>query len=244
MAAMDYPKNSLKDSLRWDETQCLNYYGMLSLHEVFEIVGSQLTESDTEVLSFLLDETFFAPHPLDPSGWTVEPCDGDPDDSGVSPCPALLKTWKRLKPQCSHALVPSCKPKRGPELLLELEKRGYISDGNLEPLLQLMRILTRHDLLPLVSHKRRRTGKEWLSDVCIRCLLNPNNTNLFLCFTVSPERFGQSCRIKKREFVCTSGIQPTCRQTEIPLPSFTQQLRTGEYLVILQCYWFYKPFNT
>lgn len=166
MAAVHHPGYPSRYSLYWDETECLDYYGMLSLHEVFEIVGSQLTESDVEVLSFLLNETCSAPHPLDPTGWTVEPHVGNPGDSGVSPSPELLKTWRRLKPQSSQApLVAPCKPTSGPELFLELEKQGYLSDGNLEPLLQLLRVLTRHDLLPLVSHKKRRTGEDE-SPVC------------------------------------------------------------------------------
>lgn len=167
MAAVHRQVYPLRPSVFWDETECLNYYGMLSLHEVFEIVGSQLTEMDIDVLSFLLKETFAAPHPLDPAGWEVEPHEGDPEDSGVSPCPQLLKAWRRLKPQSSHdSLVDSCKPTSGLELLLELERRGYISDGNLEPLLQLLRVLTRHDLLPFVSRKKRRTGegKSQISD--------------------------------------------------------------------------------
>lgn len=144
----------------WDETDCLNYYGMLSLHEVFEIIGSQLSKNDIEVLSFLLNETFSAPHPLDPTGWTVEPHEDDPEDLGVYPSPELLKAWHRLKPQGSQdSLVVSSKPKGGFELLLELERQGYISDSNLEPLRQLLRVLTRHDLLPFVSHKKRRTGE-------------------------------------------------------------------------------------
>ncbi|XP_070767753.1 death effector domain-containing 1 isoform X2 [Enoplosus armatus] len=204
MAAVHHPGYPLRDSLYWDETECLNYYGMLSLHEVFDIIGSQLSETDIEVLSFLLNETCPAPHPLDPAGWTVEPCVGDPDDSGVSQSPELLKAWRRLKPQSSQChLVVSYKPTSGLELLLELERRGYLSDGNLEPLLQLLRVLTRHDLLPLVSHKKRRT--------------------------VSPERIDQSYGIESRDLVCASGMPHSCRQTEISLPSFTQQLRTGNY---------------
>lgn len=168
MAAVHRKGYPLRHSVFWDETECLNYYGMLSLHEVFEIVGSQLTETDIEVLSFLLKETFAAPHPLDPAGWTVEPAgDDDPGDSGLSPCFELLKAWRRLKPQRSQdSLVDSSKPTSGLELMLELERRGYISDGNLEPLLQLLRVLTRHDLLPFVSRKKRRTGegKSQISD--------------------------------------------------------------------------------
>ncbi|KAM7421148.1 hypothetical protein PAMA_015350 [Pampus argenteus] len=204
MAIVHHPGNPLRDSLYWDETECLNYYGMLSLHEVFEIVGSQLTETDIDVLSFLLNETCSAPHPLDPTGWTVKPSEGEALDLGVSPSPELLKAWRRLQPQGSqHPFVATYKPKSGLELLLELERRGYLSDGNLEPLLQLLRVLTRHDLLPLVSHKKRRT--------------------------VSPERIGQRFGIEDREMVCASRMRHRSRQADMPLPSFTQQLRTGIY---------------
>ncbi|KAM9310226.1 death effector domain-containing 1 isoform 2-T3 [Pholidichthys leucotaenia] len=203
MATMHYQHYSLRNSLYWDETECLNYYGMLSLHEVFEVVGSQLTETDIEVLSFLLNETCTAPHPLDPAGWTVEPREDDPDDKGIAPSPELLKVWRRLKLQKSQQPLLDSMPKSGLELLLQLERKGYLSDGNLEPLLQLLRVLTRHDLLPLVSHKRRRT--------------------------VSPERMGQRHEIESREMMCTSGMRYSCRQTETPLTAFTQQFRTGIY---------------
>uniref|UniRef100_A0A3Q3A9J1 Death effector domain-containing 1 n=1 Tax=Kryptolebias marmoratus TaxID=37003 RepID=A0A3Q3A9J1_KRYMA len=196
MAAVHSPEYLLRDSLYWDETECLNYYGMLSLHEIFEIVGSQLTETDIEVLSFLLNETYPAPHPLDPAGWTVEPAEGDPEDSGVVPSPQLLKVWRRMKPRASQQSLVDSKPKTGLELLLELERRGYLSDGNLEPLLQLLRVLTRHDLLPLVSRKRRRT--------------------------VSPERVGHRYEVDNTELVF--GLQHTCTPTDMPLPSFTQHL--------------------
>ncbi|XP_026173317.1 death effector domain-containing 1 isoform X2 [Mastacembelus armatus] len=204
MAAAHHLGNLHRDSLYWDETECLNYYGMLSLHEVFEIVGSHLTETDIEVLSFLLNETCSASHPLDPVDWTVEPREGESDDSGVSPSPELLKAWRRLNPQGSkHPLLASYKPKSGLELLLELERHGYLSDGNLEPLLQLLRILTRHDLLPLVSHKKRRT--------------------------VSPERIAQRYGLENTDLMCISGMRQRCRETDMLLPSFTQQLRTGIY---------------
>ncbi|KAM4736699.1 death effector domain-containing 1 [Anableps anableps] len=201
MAAAQYPAHTLRDSLHWDETECLNYYGMLSLHEMFEVVGSQLTETDVEALSFLLNETYPAPHPLDPAGWTVEPAEDDPEDSGVAPSPQLLRAWRRLKPNGSQQPLEDLKFKSGLELLLELERRGYLSDGNLEPLLQLLRVLTRHDLLPFVSHKRRRT--------------------------VSPERIGQRFELDKTELVF--GLQHSCRETDMPLPSFTQQLTTDIY---------------
>ncbi|XP_031600104.1 death effector domain-containing 1 [Oreochromis aureus] len=203
MAAVHHQGYPLRDSLYWDETECLNYYGMLSLHEVFEVVGSQLTETDIEVLSFLLNETCSATHPLDPAGWTVEPREDNPDDPVVAPSPQLLKAWQRLKPTVSQQPFLDPKPKSGLELLLQLERRGYLSDGNLAPLLQLLRVLTRHDLLPLVSHKKRRT--------------------------VSPERIVQRYEIESTESVCTSGISSSCRETETPLTSFAHQLETGIY---------------
>lgn len=161
MAASDRKGHPTRNSLSWDETKALHHYGMMSLHEVFEIVGSQLTETDIEALSFLLNETYSAPHPLDPAGWTVEPSAGNPD--GIHPSPELLKTWRRIKPQSSQdSFDISWKPTSGLELLLDLEKRGYISDGNLVPLLQLLRVLTRHDLMQYVSYKKRRRGEDGL----------------------------------------------------------------------------------
>ncbi|XP_051576785.1 death effector domain-containing 1 isoform X2 [Myxocyprinus asiaticus] len=150
---------STRYSLYWEETECLSYYEMLSLHEIFEIVGSQLTETDVEVLSFLLDETYPGKHPLDPEGWTEElPPGPDGTRQGNSPCPRLMKAWRKIKPRNEPWPI-ACRqqPKSGVELLLELERRGYLNEGNLEPLLQLLRILTRHDILPFVSHKKRRT---------------------------------------------------------------------------------------
>lgn len=40
----------------WEEDECLDYYGMLSLHRMFEVVGGQLTECELDLLAFLLDE--------------------------------------------------------------------------------------------------------------------------------------------------------------------------------------------
>lgn len=229
MAAVHRQGYPLRHSVFWDETECLNYYGMLSLHEVFEIVGSQLTETDIEVLSFLLKETFAAPHPLDPAGWTVEPREGDPGDLGVSPCSELLRTWRQLKPQSSQeSLVDSCKPTSGLELLLELERRGYVSDGQLEPLLQLLRVLTRHDLLPFVSRKKRRTG-EGQSQISEYLSCSFTTHTVLSLFAVSPERIECSYGTKNIELVCTSGMQHGCRHTEIPFSSFTQNLRTSKF---------------
>lgn len=228
MAAAHRRGYPLRHSVFWDETECLNYYGMLSLHEVFEIVGSQLTETDIEVLSFLLKETFAAPHPLDPAGWTVEPREGGPGGPGVSPCSELLRTWRQLKPQSSQeSLVDSRKPTSGLELLLELERRGYISDGELGPLLQLLRVLTRHDLLPFVSRKKRRTGEARRQPPEDPCRAFTTDTVLPL-FAVSPERVERSFGSKNAELVCTSGMQHGCRHTETPFSSFTHNLRTSE----------------
>lgn len=40
----------------WEEDECLDYYGMLSLHRMFEVVGGQLTECELDLMAFLLDE--------------------------------------------------------------------------------------------------------------------------------------------------------------------------------------------
>ncbi|XP_008844655.1 DNA-binding death effector domain-containing protein 2 isoform X1 [Nannospalax galili] len=45
----------------WEEDECLDYYGMLSLHRMFEVVGGQLSECELELLAFLLDEAPDAP---------------------------------------------------------------------------------------------------------------------------------------------------------------------------------------
>lgn len=45
----------------WEEEECLDYYGMLSLHRMFEVVGGQLTECELDLLAFLLDEAPGAP---------------------------------------------------------------------------------------------------------------------------------------------------------------------------------------
>ncbi|XP_069040976.1 death effector domain-containing 1 isoform X2 [Lepisosteus oculatus] len=141
--------------LWWDETECLTYYGMQSLHELFEVVGSQLTDTDVDVLSFLLDETCPAAHPLHPAGWTPDPAADEPEPRAG---PRLLEAWRRLRPRGSPApLAARHRPKCGVELLLELERRGYCSESRLGPLLELLRVLTRHDLLPFVSRKKRRT---------------------------------------------------------------------------------------
>ncbi|XP_018587534.2 death effector domain-containing 1 isoform X1 [Scleropages formosus] len=195
-------------SLYWEETECLTYYGMLSLHEIFEVVGSQLTETDVEVLSFLLDESYSGRHPLDPAGWTPDTYDENPAGAGeasgsdTTTSPRLLEAWRRIGPSGS----PSCpvaaryRPKSGVELLLELERRGHVSEGRLEPLLQLLRVLTRHDLLPFVSRKKRRT--------------------------VSPERPNVEYFEDRRE-VSAVGISDSSGQTNSPQDCLQQPWRAG-----------------
>ncbi|MXQ97065.1 hypothetical protein E5288_WYG016582 [Bos mutus] len=99
----------------WEEDECLDYYGMLSLHRMFEVVGGQLTECELELLAFLLDEVPGAPGGL-------------------------------------------ARARSGLELLLELERRGQCDESNLRLLGQLLRLLSRHDLLPHLARKRRRPG--------------------------------------------------------------------------------------
>ncbi|XP_053908575.1 DNA-binding death effector domain-containing protein 2 [Cuculus canorus] len=149
----------------WEEEECLDYYGMVSLHRLFEVVGSQLTPSDVAVLSFLLDESPPAPHPLDPALWGGE----------GSASPQLLERWNRRRRRLhrhhhhhhhhhhqraedeERLRPPPAPPRDGVELLLELERRGLCDEGNVRHLLQLLRVLTRHDLLHCVSFKRPRT---------------------------------------------------------------------------------------
>ncbi|XP_077577173.1 death effector domain-containing 1 isoform X2 [Stigmatopora nigra] len=193
---------AIKHWQSWDENECLNYYEMLSLHEVFEVVGAQLTEADIGVLFFLLSKTFTSAHPLDPAGWTVQPDVNDPSDSGEAPSPKLLAAWMRIQSHGSpHCMANWCKPSNGLELLLQLERQGYISEGNLEPLLQLLRILTRHDLLPLVSHKKRKT--------------------------VSPERNARQCGPQQQLFSAFGSRTGSHRQAQLPHSSSTMQMGTG-----------------
>ena len=47
----------------------------------------------------------------------------------------------------------------GRDFLLALERQGHCDETNFRQVLQLLRIITRHDLLPYVTLKRRRAGK-------------------------------------------------------------------------------------
>ncbi|KAG2471185.1 DEDD protein, partial [Polypterus senegalus] len=148
----------------WEENECLTYYGMQSLHEMFDVIGSHLTDNDVEALSFLLEELYPASHPLDPTTWVVDRAAEDdlgPEDNG--PSPSLLRAWQRYQRTTttnSNQLLctfNALRPKNGVELLLQLEKRGLCNESSFNHLLQLLRILTRHDLISFVTQKRRRT---------------------------------------------------------------------------------------
>lgn len=141
----------------WEEDECLEYYGMFSLHQMFDVIGAHLTESDIDVLSFLLEETHPFTHPLNPELWAVD--DGVQQD-------ALVAAWQRLNRRrsgqsqgraTSELGASICRPRNGVELLLELERRGKCDEGNFRHILQLLRVLTRHDLLNYVTLKRPRT---------------------------------------------------------------------------------------
>lgn len=48
----------------------------------------------------------------------------------------------------------------GRDFLLALERQGRCDESNFRQVLQLLRIITRHDLLPYVTLKRRRAGEQ------------------------------------------------------------------------------------
>lgn len=61
--------------------------------------------------------------------------------------------------------------RNGRDFLLALERQGRCDESNFRQVLQLLRIITRHDLLPYVTLKRRRAGEgAWraggLREVC------------------------------------------------------------------------------
>uniref|UniRef100_UPI00398E469E DNA-binding death effector domain-containing protein 2-like n=1 Tax=Pristiophorus japonicus TaxID=55135 RepID=UPI00398E469E len=162
----------------WDEEEALAYYRMLSLHQMFELVGSQLSHGDVEALSFLLDEAYPPAHPLHRALWAVaddeaaaaeeegggggeEP--GDQEAAAAPPPPPLHSRLQRFARRPAHDSGIAGggwgwlqRPKSGVRLLFELERRGLCDESNFRNLLQLLRVLTRHDLLPYVGQKRGR----------------------------------------------------------------------------------------
>lgn len=80
-----------------------------------------------------------------------------------------------------------------------------------------------------------RWGWKWDFRVFVSCpaalwLMQCRNCWPVLLFcAVSPERIERNYDIKNIELVCTSGMQHSCRQMEIPFSSFTQNLRTSKF---------------
>ncbi|CAH2318842.1 DNA-binding death effector domain-containing 2 [Pelobates cultripes] len=199
----------------WEEEECLEYYGMHSLHRIFDVIGSHLTENDVEVLSFLLHESYPFTHPLDPHIWTVE------EDGGSEPSSALLAFWQRwnrrgnAQNNINNLECPELKSKSGLEILLELERRGVCDESNFTNLLQLLRVLTRHDLLPYVTMKRPRTVSPERytygpsvpdSDTQMDGCLNPTSSN------TRDENWETGSNTNKRKRV-GNGRSRRCRQT-------------------------------
>lgn len=64
----------------------------------------------------------------------------------------------------------------GRDFLLALERQGRCDETNFRQVLQLLRIITRHDLLPYVTLKRRRAG-ECPPSLFPACLTPPGGHN-------------------------------------------------------------------
>ncbi|XP_006900997.1 PREDICTED: DNA-binding death effector domain-containing protein 2 [Elephantulus edwardii] len=95
----------------WEEDECLDYYGMLSLHRMFEVVGGQLTECELELLAFLLDEAPGAAGGLAPARSGLELLlelerRGQCDESNLRLLRQLLRVLAR------HDLLPHLARKR------------------------------------------------------------------------------------------------------------------------------------
>ncbi|XP_043539119.1 DNA-binding death effector domain-containing protein 2-like [Chiloscyllium plagiosum] len=131
---------------RWQEEDTLASYRMLSLHQMFELVGSQLSRADVEALSFLLAEAYPLQRALR-AGEEMEAEEGAAADDAVPGprAPAPAPAWD--EPGCCSS---------GVRLLFELERRGLCDETNFRHLLQLLRVISRHDLLPYVGCNRGR----------------------------------------------------------------------------------------
>ncbi|XP_041037057.1 DNA-binding death effector domain-containing protein 2-like isoform X2 [Carcharodon carcharias] len=153
---------------RWDEEEVLAYYRMLSLHQMFELVGSQLSQADVEALAFLLDEAY----PLERALRAAQAGEGEGEEEegeGMEeeeggeaevPGPASPRHQPPARGPRPHPLPAASfslhRPKSGVRLLFELERRGLCDETNFRELLQLLRVISRHDLLPYVGQKRGR----------------------------------------------------------------------------------------
>lgn len=90
------------------------------------------------------------------------------------------------------------------------------------------------------TDQRFRTNNIWDYVDCIFC--SRSRCQLLLCsslivispfcFSVSPERIKCSYGVDNIEFFCTSGMQHTCRHTEIPFPSFPRHMRVGMWTML------------
>ncbi|XP_069796215.1 death effector domain-containing 1 isoform X1 [Narcine bancroftii] len=123
----------------WEEDEALACHRMLSLHQMFELVGSQLSQADVEALTFLLDEAY----PLRQAAWAAAGRKDEEEEEEK----AENSAWDTIR---LH------RPKSGERLLYELERRGLCDEANFGNLLQLLRVITRHDLLSYVCQKRGR----------------------------------------------------------------------------------------
>lgn len=90
-----------------------NDFDSLTLHDMFRVVGDQMTPRDIKVLKFIYN--------------------------GIMPEDILNKVYD------------------GFSFLLALEKMDRIDETNFKHILDLLRIITRHDLTPYVTLKRRQT---------------------------------------------------------------------------------------
>lgn len=102
----------------WPEEAVDNSHGLYSLHQMFDIVGAQLTHRDVRVLSFLFVDVI-----------------DEYERGGI---------------------------RSGRDFLLALERQGRCDETNFRHILQLLRIITRHDLLAYVTLRKRQAG-EWAS---------------------------------------------------------------------------------
>lgn len=96
----------------WPEQAVDNSHGLYSLHQMFDVVGAQLTHRDVRVLSFLFVDVI-----------------DEYERGGI---------------------------RSGRDFLLALERQGRCDETNFRHILQLLRIITRHDLLAYVTLRKRQ----------------------------------------------------------------------------------------
>ena len=114
--AMDTDHNS-------NENDVDSYIG---LHEMFQVVGDQMTPRDVTVLKYIY--------------------------SGIMPDDMMKKV------------------NDGYSFLCALEAMDKVDKTCFKHILELLRIITRHDLTPYVTLMRRKTGSHIITYLCIICL--------------------------------------------------------------------------